>query len=76
MHIEYTTEAFTSLVQLVNYIESKNTRGAGLRWLNRFDTFLEKKLHAQNKLNCVTILPLANLISAAFTLTTGLLPFP
>ena len=75
MHIEYTTEVFTSLVQLVNYIESKNTRGAGLRWLNRFETFLQKKLHKPEKSSSVIMQLLANLIFAVFTLTTGLLPF-
>ena len=52
MQIDYTTEAFASLLQLVNYIESKNTKGAGLRWLQRFEVFLQKKLlsPAQTKL--------------------------
>lgn len=45
MQIDYTTEAFSSLIQLVNYIESKNTQGAGLRWLNRFEKFLIEKLY-------------------------------
>lgn len=45
MQIDYTTEAFGSLVQLVNYIESTNTEGAGLRWLKRFEILLIKKLH-------------------------------
>ncbi len=44
MQIDYTVEAFTSLIQLVNYIESKNTQGAGLRWLKRYETFIKKKL--------------------------------
>jgi len=50
MHIDYTTEAFKSLIQLVNYIEFKNTEGAGLRWLNRFEIFLEKKLYAPEQI--------------------------
>lgn len=45
MQINYTGEAFSSLIQLVNYIESTNTLGAGLRWLNRFEAFLQQKLH-------------------------------
>ena len=45
MQINYTADAFNSLIQLVNFIESKNTFGAGLRWLTRFEDFLEKKLH-------------------------------
>ena len=44
MQIDYTTEAFASLFQLVNFIEGKNTRGAGLRWLDRYDAFLQKNL--------------------------------
>jgi hypothetical protein len=50
MQIDYTTEAFASLIQLVNYIESKNTLGAGLRWLKRFETFLIKKLHTPSQI--------------------------
>jgi len=48
MQIDYTTDAFTSLIQLVNYIESKNTQGAGLRWLKRFEDFLKTKLQRPN----------------------------
>lgn len=44
MEINYTIEAFTSLTEIVNYIESRNTRGAGLRWLDRFEQFLSEKL--------------------------------
>ena len=44
MQINYTADAFGSLIQLVNYIESANTKGAGLRWLNRFELFLQKTL--------------------------------
>jgi hypothetical protein len=50
MQINYTTEAFASLIQLVNYIESKNTQGAGLRWLKRFEVFLTKKLHTPSQI--------------------------
>ena len=44
MQINYTADAFGFLIQLVNYIESANTKGAGLRWLNRFELFLQKTL--------------------------------
>lgn len=44
MQINYTEDAFSSLMQLVNYIESTNTLGAGLRWLRRFEAFIHKKL--------------------------------
>ena len=46
MQINYTTNAFHSLTQLVNYIELKNKQGSGLRWLSRFENFLEKKLQS------------------------------
>jgi len=35
MLISYTKDAYISLTDLVNFIKSKNTAGAGLRWLNR-----------------------------------------
>ncbi len=45
MQINYTENAFSSLIQLINYIESTNTLGAGVRWLNRYELFLKKKLY-------------------------------
>lgn len=50
MQISYTTDAFSLLIQLVNYIESANTQGAGLRWLKRFEAFLKKKLHTPKQI--------------------------
>ncbi len=50
MQINYTADAFGSLIQLVNFIESKNTFGAGLRWLKRFEMFLEEKLHSPEQI--------------------------
>lgn len=44
MLVNYTKEAFDSLINLVNFIESKNTENAGLRWLNRYESFLQKTL--------------------------------
>ena len=44
MQINYTNEAFTSLLNLVNFVESKNTANAGVRWLNRFEAFLQEGL--------------------------------
>jgi hypothetical protein len=44
MEIQYTIDAFATLHSLVDYIESLNTSGAGLRWLNRFENFITTKL--------------------------------
>ena len=44
MQIKYTIDAFASLTSLINFIESKNTQGAGLRWLDRYEEFLTKEL--------------------------------
>ncbi|MFM2339045.1 MAG: hypothetical protein RL115_2238 [Bacteroidota bacterium] len=44
MQINYTTDAFSSLLQLVNFIESKNTIGAGSRWLTKYETYLQEHL--------------------------------
>jgi hypothetical protein len=44
MQIKYTLDAFASLTSLINFIESKNTQGAGLRWLERYEAFLLKTL--------------------------------
>lgn len=40
MQINYTADAFASLISLINFIEEKNTKGAGIRWLNRYENFL------------------------------------
>ena len=42
MQINYTGAAFASLCDVVNYVESMNTFGAGVRWLNRFEMFLQQ----------------------------------
>ncbi len=44
MLVKYTTDAFASLTQLVNFIEEKNTAGAGIRWLIRYEKHLNKTL--------------------------------
>ena len=43
--VNYTTDAFASLTKLINFIETTNTLGAGMRWLNRYETFLQGCLH-------------------------------
>lgn len=49
MQVKYTGVAFAALAQLINFIELQNTQGAGLRWLNKFETFLQKKFIAGAK---------------------------
>ena len=50
MQVNYTTEAFSSLSGLVNFIEANNTPNAGLRWLNRFEEFLRSTLKNPEKI--------------------------
>ena len=50
MLVNYTTEAFASLSGLINFIEANNTTNAGLRWLNRFETFLNTTLLNPDKI--------------------------
>ncbi|MEP7168769.1 MAG: hypothetical protein ABI855_05310, partial [Bacteroidota bacterium] len=51
MEINYTVHAANALMDLVSFIEDKNTKGAGLRWLKNFEIFLEGYLshHAKIK---------------------------
>ena len=42
MQVKYTIDAFASLTSLINFIESKNTSGAGIRWLNHYEIFIER----------------------------------
>lgn len=49
MQVNYTVDALASLLQLINFIENKNTQGAGLRWLARYETFLQKQFYNSNQ---------------------------
>lgn len=51
MQIKYTIDAFASLTSLINFIESKNTQGAGIRWLERYEGFLLKILNNIKRLS-------------------------
>lgn len=42
MQVNYATDAFASLTHLLNFIETYNTAGAGVRWLKRYEEFLQK----------------------------------
>jgi len=44
MRINYSEDAFETLSRIVNFVEEKNTLGAGLRWLEKFEDFLNLKL--------------------------------
>ena len=44
MQISYTIDAFSALTNVVNFIESKNTLGSGVRWLKKFEYFLVTSL--------------------------------
>lgn len=41
MEINYTVNAANVLMDLVTFIENKNTKGAGLRWMKKFELFLQ-----------------------------------
>lgn len=42
MQVSYTGDAFATLTGIINYIESTNTLGAGMRWFDKFESFLAK----------------------------------
>ena len=42
MQIRYSGEAFETLIDIVNYIEAMNTFGAGTRWLEKFEGFINE----------------------------------
>ncbi len=50
MQINYTADAFSSLIRLVNFIEETNTAGSGVRWLSRYELILKKKLSKPNQI--------------------------
>ena len=49
MQVNYSHTAFQTLAGLVNYIESFNTEGAGLRWLLKFEKFLVTSFSEKTK---------------------------
>jgi len=49
MQVNYTLNAFVSLTELVNFIEGTNTLGAGIRWLDKYELFLQKTFQAKRK---------------------------
>lgn len=51
MKINYTKNAFEALNALVIFIEKENTKGAGTRWLDKFETFLIQSLNLQSVIN-------------------------
>jgi hypothetical protein len=71
MQIKYTLDALASLTSLINFIESKNTQGAGLRWLGRYETFLLKTLVNVKRLTLCKNPSSKNYISIVFILMTG-----
>ncbi len=60
MQVNYTTDAFASLHQLINFIETKNTTGAGLRWLSKYEVFLQQSLFNPSQRKHVRIRHLKN----------------
>ncbi len=51
--IRYTLDAFASLTSLLNFIESKNTSGSALRWLEHYEKFIsDALLNAKRKRLC------------------------
>ncbi len=44
MHINYTNDAAEALMALVSFVEEHNTKGAGSRWLKKFEAYLQKTL--------------------------------
>jgi hypothetical protein len=50
MEINYTVHAADALMNLVSFIENKNTKGAGLRWLKNFEIFLQHSLQHHTKI--------------------------
>lgn len=49
MKIKYTADAFASLTGLINFIETNNTVGDGIRWLNHYEEFLRKAFRNPQK---------------------------
>ena len=51
MQINFTIDAFATLSGIVNFVESKNTLGAGVRWLDKFEKHLEESLISPASIN-------------------------
>ena len=57
MEIKYTNNAIISLTALVKFIEENNTKGAGLRWLKKYE------LHLLHTLKHYAVITLCNNIT-------------
>ncbi|MEP7129101.1 MAG: hypothetical protein ABI729_09550 [Chitinophagales bacterium] len=44
MQINYSINAFIALTGIVNFVEAKNTSGAGIRWLEKYETHIRQIL--------------------------------
>lgn len=58
--IKYTTDSFASLTALINFIEAKNTEGAGIRWLEHYENNLRQAFANADKKGFAIILRLKN----------------
>ncbi len=47
--IKYTTDALASLTALINFIEAKDTEGAGIRWLEHYENNLKQAFENAGK---------------------------
>jgi len=43
MGVKYSKKALVTLVKLLKFIEKKNTPGAGLRWVEKYNAFIKEK---------------------------------
>ena len=44
MKINYTIDAYETLIGLLDFIESHNSQGAAIRWFDRYENYLKKIL--------------------------------
>lgn len=47
MEVRYTSDAYTALVEIINYIEPKNTKGAEMRWFKKYEHYIITSLQLQ-----------------------------
>jgi hypothetical protein len=49
MEFNYTQDAFATLLSLINFIEERNTPGAGYRWFLQFEKFLKESFNSPDQ---------------------------
>lgn len=73
MEVLYKQNALDTLYEIANFVESKNTKGSGYRFIEKFLNSLQIILFQMFNINCVNIQNSVRKVLVAFFFMIGLL---